>query len=59
MQINKREITNWAFKQGFKAAGLITIALLGSIFLMLLYNSISFFADVNPVDFFTGSQWDP
>jgi len=59
MQINRREITDWIFKQGFKATGLITIALLGGIFLMLLYNSISFFAKVNPVDFFTGSQWDP
>jgi len=59
MQLNKREITDWVFKQGFKATGLITIALLGGIFLMLLYNSISFFAKVNPVDFFTGSQWDP
>ena len=26
---------------------------------MLLYNSAAFFADVKPVDFFTGSQWDP
>jgi len=59
MNVNKREITDWIFKQAFKAAGLITIALLGGIFLMLLYNSFSFFAKVSPLDFFTGSQWDP
>ncbi len=26
---------------------------------MLLYNSIAFFIDVKPLDFFTGSQWNP
>ena len=26
---------------------------------MLFYNAISFFARVNPLDFFTGFQWDP
>ncbi len=59
MNVNKRELTDWVFKQAFKATGLITIALLGGIFIMLLYNSISFFAKISPVDFFTGSQWDP
>lgn len=48
-----------AFKQIFKSTGLITILLLGGIFFMLLYNSFSFFASIKPVDFFTGSQWDP
>ncbi len=48
-----------AFKQIFKSTGLITILLLGGIFFMLLYNSVSFFASIKPVDFFTGSQWDP
>jgi len=59
MNVNKRELTDWVFKQAFKATGLITITLLGGIFIMLLYNSISFFAKISPVDFFTGSQWDP
>ncbi len=59
MNTNKREITNWIFKLVFKATGFITIALLGGIFFMLLYNSFSFFAKVSPLDFFTGSQWDP
>lgn len=59
MNANKREVIDWLFKQGFKAAGLITIALLGGIFFMLLYNSISFFIRESPLDFFTGSNWDP
>lgn len=59
MNTNKREITDWIFKLVFKATGFITIALLGGIFFMLLYNSFSFFAKVSPLDFFTGSQWDP
>ena len=43
----------------FKASGIITIALLAGIFFMLFYNGMSFFADVGPLDFFTGNQWDP
>jgi phosphate transport system permease protein len=57
--IKNREQTDWWFKQLFRATGLLTIGLLGGIFMMLLLNSIAFFIHVNPVDFFTGSQWDP
>ena len=59
MTSTQRESTDWLFKQVFKATGFITIALLGGIFLMLLYNSIAFFLEVKPMDFFTGSQWNP
>jgi phosphate transport system permease protein len=59
MSTRKRENTDWILKQVFKTAGLLTIALLGGIFLMLLYNSIAFFAEIRPFDFFTGSQWNP
>ncbi len=59
MTIKKRERTDWLLKQLFKATGFVTIALLGGIFLMLLYNSIAFFLNVKPMDFFTGSQWNP
>ena len=59
MNIKKRELTDWLFRQIFKAAGFVTIALLGGIFVMLLYNSFAFFLDVKPMDFFTGSQWNP
>lgn len=48
-----------AFKHIFKATGLLTILLLGGIFFMLIYNGFSFFARISPLDFFTGSQWDP
>jgi phosphate transport system permease protein len=42
MNIKKRETIDQALKQVFKATGFLTIALLGGIFLMLLYNSIAF-----------------
>ncbi len=57
--IKNRERTDWWFRQLFRATGLLTIGLLGGIFMMLLLNSIAFFIHVSPVDFFTGSQWDP
>ena len=59
MTIKRREQTDWVLKQVFKATGFITIALLGGIFFMLLYNSIAFFLEVKPIDFLTGSQWNP
>jgi phosphate transport system permease protein len=59
MTTKRRENTDWLFKKVFKATGLITIALLGGIFFMLVYNSVAFFIDVKPLDFFTGSQWNP
>jgi phosphate transport system permease protein len=59
MNTTKRELIDKLFKQIFKFTGFITIALLGGIFFMLLYNSISFFWEVKPLDFFTGSQWNP
>lgn len=59
MLIKKREQTDWLLKQLFKTTGFVTIALLGGIFIMLLYNSIAFFLEVKPLDFFTGSQWNP
>ena len=59
MTIKKREQTDLILKQLFKATGFITIALLGGIFFMLLYNSIAFFIEIKPIDFLTGSQWNP
>ncbi|MDH4461358.1 MAG: phosphate ABC transporter permease subunit PstC [Flectobacillus sp.] len=59
MKIQQRESLDWLFKQLFKTTGLLTIALLAGIFIMLLYNSIAFFLTVSPLDFFTGSQWNP
>lgn len=59
MKQTKRLITDNIFRLVFRATGIITILLLGGIFFMLLYNSTSFFAQVSPIDFFTGDQWDP
>jgi phosphate transport system permease protein len=59
MSIKKREKVDWLFKQIFKATGLLCIVLLGGIFMMLLYNSVAFFIDTKPIDFFTGFQWNP
>jgi phosphate transport system permease protein len=59
MTIKRREQTDLVLKHIFKSTGFITIALLAGIFFMLLYNSIAFFIEVNPLDFLTGSQWNP
>jgi phosphate transport system permease protein len=59
MNTKKREFIDTTFKHLFRGTGLITIALLAGIFFMLVYNSVSFFINKNPLDFFTGSQWDP
>ncbi len=59
METKKREKIDRLFKFIFKGTGLITIALLAGIFFMLLSNTILFFTKVAPIDFFTGSQWDP
>jgi phosphate transport system permease protein len=59
MSIKKRENIDSLFRLAFKVAGMATIALMGGIFFMLLYNSAGFFLNVKPIDFFTGMQWDP
>ncbi|MBI1307167.1 MAG: phosphate ABC transporter permease subunit PstC [Bacteroidetes bacterium] len=57
--IRRRERIDTFFKYLFEVTGYVTIALLGGIFFMLVYNSVSFFAEISPVDFFTGNQWEP
>jgi phosphate transport system permease protein len=59
MSTTKRERKDIIFKLIFKSAGLLTIFLLFGIFAMLIYNSISFFLQNSPIDFFTGNQWNP
>jgi phosphate transport system permease protein len=59
MSTRFRENTDRFFSRLFKVTGLLTLVLLGGIFFMLLYNSISFFLNVEPIDFFTGFQWNP
>jgi phosphate transport system permease protein len=59
MSIRFRENTDRFFSKLFHFTGLLTIALLGGIFFMLVYNSVSFFLNTEPIDFFTGFQWNP
>jgi phosphate transport system permease protein len=59
MRTKRREQLDYLFRIIFKSTGLITIALLAGIFFMLFSNSILFFIKISPIDFFTGSQWDP
>lgn len=59
MTTKKREHIDILFKVLFKCTALLTITLLAGIFLMLFSNSVSFFFKISPIDFFTGSQWDP
>lgn len=59
MNTRRREQIDTISRIVFKATGLISIALLAGIFFMLFSNSILFFLKVSPIDFFTGSQWDP
>lgn len=54
-----KERTDKLFILLFKITGLLVIALLADILIMLLYNSVAFFSRIKPMDFFTGSQWNP
>lgn len=59
MNYKSRITLDIIFKVVFKATGYLVLALLGGIFAMLVYNSISFFLDVKPLDFITGMEWAP
>lgn len=59
MTINAREKFDFIFKHVFRSTGLLTIAILTGIFLMLIYNSVAFFLNTQPLDFITRTQWSP
>lgn len=59
MTSSNREKTDLFFRKLFQVTGLLVIAVLAGIFLMLLWNTIAFFLEVNPLDFITGTQWNP
>ncbi|MCW3161588.1 phosphate ABC transporter permease subunit PstC [Chryseobacterium oryctis] len=59
MQYTKRIFIDNLTKIIFKSTGLLVLALLGGIFFMLIYNAISFFLEISPLDFITGSEWNP
>lgn len=58
-ETNKREKTDQIFRLIFRVTGLLVIAVLGGIFIMLIYNSLAFFGHFSPLDFISGSQWNP
>jgi len=59
MKLAAREKIDNTGRYLFRITGLLVIAILGGIFFMLLWNTIAFFIKVKPLDFITGTQWDP
>ena len=59
MQYKQRIFIDNLAKAVFKSTGFLVLARLGGIFFMLLYNAIAFFLKVSPIDFVTGSEWNP
>lgn len=59
MQYKQRIFIDTLAKGIFKSTGFLVLALLGGIFFMLMYNAVAFFFEVSPLDFVTGSEWNP
>ena len=59
MKIAARERIDRTVRLLIRTTGLMVIAILGGIFFMLLWNTIAFFLKVKPLDFITGTQWNP
>ena len=59
MKLKNRERIDIMAKWLFKTTGLVVIAILGGILFMLLWNTMSFFLKIKPLDFITGTQWNP
>lgn len=59
MQYKKRILLDTGARLVFKSTGFLVLALLGGIFSMLIYNAAAFFFEVSPLDFLTGSEWNP
>lgn len=59
MQLAQRERIDHIARLLFRTTGLVVIAILAGIFFMLLWNTIAFFLKIKPLDFITGTQWNP
>ncbi|EOR96682.1 Phosphate transport system permease protein PstC [Arcticibacter svalbardensis MN12-7] len=59
MQLRARERIDHSVKLLVKTTGFLVIAILGGIFFMLLWNTAAFFLKIKPMDFITGTQWNP
>ncbi|MBX7242608.1 MAG: phosphate ABC transporter permease subunit PstC [Bacteroidia bacterium] len=59
MNSKQRVRIDKTFKYLFQFAGFACIGILVGIFIMLIYNSVAFFIQIKPLDFVTGTQWNP
>lgn len=59
MQYKKRILIDNLAKVVFKSTGFLVLGLLAGIFGMLMYNALSFFIEIKPLDFITGMEWNP
>ena len=59
MKLAARERADRLVKLVFRATGLLVIMILGGILVMLLWNTFAFFLHIKPLDFITGTQWNP
>lgn len=59
MQYKQRIFIDNLAKIIFKITGFSVLFLLGGIFFMLMYIAASFFLEISPLDFITGSEWNP
>lgn len=59
MNSTTRVKINDVFTHVFRASGFACIAILIGIFIMLFYNAIAFFRQIQPLDFITATQWNP
>ncbi|QNL51054.1 phosphate ABC transporter permease subunit PstC [Olivibacter sp. SDN3] len=59
MELSAKEKIDFIAKCIFRATGVFIIAILGGIFLMLLWNTIAFLIEIKPWDFISGTQWNP
>jgi phosphate transport system permease protein len=59
MKLATREHLDKTVRQLIRITGVIVILILSGIFFMLLYNAFAFFRNVRPLDFITGTQWNP
>lgn len=59
MKLRVRENIDRAVRLCVRATGFLVIAILGGIFFMLVWNTTAFFLQITPLDFITGTQWNP
>ncbi len=56
---NHKKIFEWGIEGLIKLSGIVSIILVGLIFIFLLKEGISVFKIVNPINFILGKEWHP